>query len=475
MTTPYARTSFHLQASDADRQGFVVTSRPSVKRQYGSRKAISTPAASALGSSPSRSLRTAAPPSPTPPSSSPSRLRPHRRAIASSDWAGAIAESFPEEYETMISRSGKTEQEQETLSAGSAARDEAKDVKEPGGRVLRERKSPSKPTAGKGDLRSFFQRASPRKRRRLSSPADDHEAASSPAMARSLSSSSSASSSASSTLSTTTTLSSSSSSSSKPSKHGKAPAKLEQLYLDPYENAGHATLSCTVCALSYARTPEDIAFHSKHHKKVVSGCDWTSTDDGKGVSVLDDAVEWAGKEGGKIVMVDYPLADAATKRKLKDIFETIDTELSSTSLTPAQLADSKIFLFVTPQRKVIAAAVVQRLEAAYEVVTSAEKSKDEEKPSADLLRFGEEQGAIFCSPTPLPTLLGIQRIWTSTSSRRSGLASLILNHVAARYVYGSPIPLERRAIDFAFSQPTGKGQKLARAWTRSERFKVFID
>lgn len=82
--------------------------------------------------------------------------------------------------------------------------------------------------------------------------------------------------------------------------------------------------------------------------------------------------------------------------QLKDILETVDTELSSTSLTPEQLAQSKVFLFVTPQRKVIACAVVQRIKVAYQIVSA--KAKDEAgDDKRNLLRFGEDQGAIFCS------------------------------------------------------------------------------
>ncbi|GAA6005061.1 hypothetical protein JCM10207_008498 [Rhodosporidiobolus poonsookiae] len=450
-------------------------SRPAVKRTYGARKAAAGAHSDSTLSTPSHSRRTASTSS-APPTSSPTRFRPSRSAAADSEWAAAIAETFSSEDSTMMSGGGRKGGARESTPPTSSTLHDAEEKEEHGGRVLRERKSPSKPAAPKGDLRSFFSRASPRKRRRLSSPAGEDEASTSMNRSSSAASSSAGSaSSSSSTCSSTTTLSSASSaaSSSKSSK----PAKLEQLYLDPYETAGHSTLSCTVCSLSYTRNPEDMAFHAKHHKKVVSGCDWTANDDGRGVTVLDDAAEWAGKEGGRVLMVDYPVADAATKRKLKDVLETIDTELSSTSLTAAQLAQSKIFLFVTPQRKVVAAAVVQRLKVAYEVVTTKKEEEQEEdvKPVEGLLRFGEDQGAIFCSPTPLPTLLGVQRIWTSTSSRRSGLASLLLDHVARKYIYGSAIPPSRRATDFAFSQPTGKGQKLARAWTGSEAFRVFVD
>lgn len=53
---------------------------------------------------------------------------------------------------------------------------------------------------------------------------------------------------------------------------------------------------------------------------------------------------------------------------------------------------------MTPQRKVIACAVVQRIQLAYRVVLS-----DGGAPKDDLLRFGEEEGAVFCSYASPPS------------------------------------------------------------------------
>lgn len=257
------------------------------------------------------------------PTSSPSRLRPHRTTLNNPDWAEAVAETF-EGDEVMASGSGGGAKGKgrvrETTPAAAHEEQEAPVLE---GRVLRERKTPSKVSgfsssssaalpAAKGDLRSFFNRASPRKKRRLSSPSSDGDDLA-PPMSRSSTSSSSTS--ASSAFSNATTVSTSS---SKPlSKSSSKPVKLEQLYLDPFETAGRSTLSCTVCSLSYARTPDDQAFHAKHHKKVVSGCDWNVGEEARGVTVLEDGVEWGGKEGGKVLMVDYPVTDAATKRKVR--------------------------------------------------------------------------------------------------------------------------------------------------------------
>ncbi|GAA5841194.1 hypothetical protein JCM9279_000574 [Rhodotorula babjevae] len=462
------------------------STRPAVKRQYGARKPAAAPTSILGPATPSTSRRTSSSTS----SSSPTLTRPHEPTAPSSDWSDAVKDSFsspaPRRRARMTSAASSERERASTPPTTEGEDDELKSASSSSARTLRERKTPVEAAAPapapKGDLRSFFQRASPRKRvRRSPSPAGDDDEPSE-AMARTTSSGSTASSGSASSTSTRTSRSSlsSSSSTSTSSAPTKRP-KLEQLYLDPFRTSGHLTLSCATCALSYARTPEDQAFHARHHKKVVGGCDWVASDEGaRGVSVLDEAADWGERSGGRVLMVDFATAtDSSLRRKLKDILETIDTELSSTALTPEQLAQSKIFLFVTPQRKVIAAAVVQRISEAFKVVVKEEEPSINEvvevKPSTGLLRFGDDDGAIFCSSTPSPTLLGIQRIWTSTSSRRHGLASLLLDFAAAKFVYGSPIGPERRAVDFAFSQPTGKGQKLARAWTGTRAFKVFVD
>jgi len=378
--------------------------------------------------------------------------------------------------------------------------------------VLKETKKPS------SDLRSFFSRTSPpSKRRRLSPPPLLSESSS---MSRQTSTSSSTSASSSST--TASSLSSSSSTSS------RKPLKLSQLYLDPFDTPGRSTLSCATCSLSYSRTPEDLNFHEKFHRKCVAGIEWNIGEGAKkGVTVLEEDVEWDGKEGGKVLMVDWKGTEINTRRRvrflshalsvcsgriteaggsvqLNDVMDTIDTELSSTSLTPSQLDSSKFFLFLTPNRKIVACAVVERIKEAYQVVPPPQSetqstSNEDEKRDEGLIKFGDDSSSIFCSyvsltlfpiplrsnspasyplncsPTPLPTILGVHRIWTSTSSRRSGLATKLLDHMARSYVYACPIGVGRRTFDVAFSQPTGKGMELARRWTGSREFKVFVD
>ena len=70
--------------------------------------------------------------------------------------------------------------------------------------------------------------------------------------------------------------------------------------------------------MSYMRTPIDIELHRKHHKKVVGGCDWIGMsaggDEGKGITLLEEGIEWSEKSGGKILMVEADVEGLAGKR-----------------------------------------------------------------------------------------------------------------------------------------------------------------
>lgn len=94
---------------------------------------------------------------------------------------------------------------------------------------------------------------------------------------------------------------------------------------------------------------------------------------------------------------------------------------------------------------------------------------------SNVLQSALDPDTATSSPTPVPTLIGIHRIWTSSSYRRSALASLLLDAVAARFIYAAPISKSARKDAVAFSQPTGAGMALARSWTGTKAFKVFVE
>lgn len=247
------------------------TTTPRVKRTYG-RRARSSDAASTLSSS----------------SSSP------RFATLSDPSSSPVRRSSPRHTTPPTSPN----RSQSDAGAKKGAGTEEGNGKAPPARAARP----------KGDLRSFFERRSPpKKRRRVASP--PLEVAALDEWLGSGGAGSSRTTLGGTRASTVRTRST-------PSSVLSQPVKLEQLYLDPFKDSGHATLSCSTCALSYSRTPEDVAFHDKHHKKVVNGCDWIANDEAKGVTVLDASAEWGKSRKGKVLMVDYPLVENNVRRKV---------------------------------------------------------------------------------------------------------------------------------------------------------------
>ena len=86
--------------------------------------------------------------------------------------------------------------------------------------------------------------------------------------------------------------------------------------------------------------------------------------------------------------------------------DTIDTELSATALSFEQLAAAKIYIFVTTKRKIIGAVVAARIEYAYPVVAASEGSS-----TADLIDFGNDSTALFCSYVYHQQLTGSALTW----------------------------------------------------------------
>lgn len=69
---------------------------------------------------------------------------------------------------------------------------------------------------------------------------------------------------------------------------------------------------------------------------------------------------------------------------------------------------------------------------------------------------------LFCSPTQLPTPMGIPRLFVPSSHRRLGIAHALLNAAAETFIYGCP--LDPQSGQIAFSQPTGMGQAVMKSW-----------
>lgn len=82
--------------------------------------------------------------------------------------------------------------------------------------------------------------------------------------------------------------------------------------------------------------------------------------------------------------------------------------------------------------------------------------------SSNLVWVDGEDGGIFCDPKPLPTPLGIPRLFVPSEYRHKGIASALLTAAAKTCIYGCPLDPTKGEV--AFSQPTSAGRAVMMNW-----------
>ncbi|TFK55171.1 hypothetical protein OE88DRAFT_1674832 [Heliocybe sulcata] len=242
--------------------------------------------------------------------------------------------------------------------------------------------------------------------------------------------------------------------------------------------------TCATCGLSYTKgAPDDEALHRSHCARVQRGMEWGREEEKEklkaGVQEVASAVRIKDGRKGRIICVK---ADVSGKigSKLKSLLETINLSLSSPALLPATLQASKVYLFLVPSKtsspststreKIVGCIIAQRISTAMAVVTPPESSTSSDKstpstsnerPPPDLINVDPTLG-IFCSPAPLPTPLGIPRLFVPTSHRRQGVATALLSAAARTFIHGCPLDPTKGEV--AFTQPTSGGQAVMQSW-----------
>jgi len=109
----------------------------------------------------------------------------------------------------------------------------------------------------------------------------------------------------------------------------------------------------------------------------------------------------------------------------------------------------KIYLYIV-EKKCIGLCLVERISRAH---------KTDESTSPIVLE--SMSSSISISSTTQSVVLGVSRIWTCSSYRRLGIASILVNCASENFIYGMRV--EKSLV--AFSQPTETGGYFARSWT----------
>lgn len=74
----------------------------------------------------------------------------------------------------------------------------------------------------------------------------------------------------------------------------------------------------------------------------------------------------------------------------------------------------------------------------------------------------DTSSGLFCHPTPLPTPLGITRLFVPSAHRRQGIATQLLSAAAATFIHACPLDPTKGQV--AFTQPTEGGCAVMEKW-----------
>ncbi|RPD80258.1 hypothetical protein L226DRAFT_500588 [Lentinus tigrinus ALCF2SS1-7] len=239
--------------------------------------------------------------------------------------------------------------------------------------------------------------------------------------------------------------------------------------------------TCPLCDLSYTRgAPDDEALHKAHCARVQRGLEWGKEEQREAVKVgveeLQSNVKLRNGGRGRVICF-RPDIGGKIGAKLAVLLETIRLALSSPSLSPAVLRRSKIYLFllsapgISTREKIVGCVVAQRISTAMAIARPAEStpfssqvsSLSSSSPSVPLsLLPVDDSTNLYVHPQPLPTPMGIPRLFVSSEHRRLGIASRLLSVAAETFILGCPLSPARG--DVAFTQPTGAGKAVLEAW-----------
>ncbi|KAI0093570.1 hypothetical protein BDY19DRAFT_881795 [Irpex rosettiformis] len=248
--------------------------------------------------------------------------------------------------------------------------------------------------------------------------------------------------------------------------------------------------TCSVCSLTYTRgAPDDEALHRAHCARVQRGMEWGKEEErewksGKiSVEEIESGIKLKNGTKGRIISFR---ADSGGKigSKLTTLLKSVNITLSAPALAPQTLRVSKAYLFLlssdspTPgshKEKIIGCVIAQRITTAMAIApqtppnptqhsddnTEANIPSKESHQSSSTLD-PSDSSSITLIPIPLPTPLGISRLFVSSSHRCLGIGSRLLTAAATTFIHGCP--LDPKKGEIAFSQPTGLGGKVLEKW-----------
>ncbi|KAJ2802795.1 hypothetical protein H4R20_003141 [Coemansia guatemalensis] len=219
---------------------------------------------------------------------------------------------------------------------------------------------------------------------------------------------------------------------------------------------------CSICGMTFQRgREEDERLHQKYHRawkqrqnNAFAWDIWSSAND----AYRPETVAYprrllensSNRSQPSLSMATVRIVDAQcpSKREIQralEILNLANEQLGACSLDLPALAlkQRKIFVYISPGRRVEGCVLAESITSARRVVPSHTDQ--------------QSAASVVCSETAVAVICGISRIWVAQHARRGGIGLQMLDVVRQRFAYGYHIGLEQ----IAFTQPTSDGCALA--------------
>lgn len=199
---------------------------------------------------------------------------------------------------------------------------------------------------------------------------------------------------------------------------------------------------CLTCNMLYTVGEIiDEKTHQEYHDMFVNSLkyrDWKNEDV---VNAFDD---------GRILRV-LPSSPHYMHKKLDELFKVADIELGiNVDLKSSMKSTSQFFIFISlPSKRITGFVSAERIKYANKLLT---------------------ENPLMASTDEYPAECGVSRIWTHPNFRRKQIATRLLDTLRKSFYNNKVVPLDR----LAFSDPTVIGKDFAKAYTKMDRFLIYL-
>ncbi|XP_062926150.1 N-acetyltransferase ESCO2 isoform X1 [Mobula hypostoma] len=214
-------------------------------------------------------------------------------------------------------------------------------------------------------------------------------------------------------------------------------------------------IMCKYCGMVYtAANPEDELQHLQYHQRFLERLRFVGWKNERVVAEYLD---------GKIIMI-LPDDPKYSLKKVEEVRELVDYELGFQQTTLSSPGQSKTYMFVSNEKKIVGCLIAEHIKQAFRVLSEPA----DQKITENQVVF-EYRRAWQCATKPEEAVCGVSRIWVFCMMRRKKVASRMLDAVRNTFIYGTYLSKN----EIAFSDPTPSGKLFATKYSQTPNFLVY--